>query len=899
MKVVKPTKLPVLHRVVEVARRPRFHVGALLAFPLEKPRELLDELSFWKVTSTALGEYGVIDEGISKARGELLLGGSFFAPGGKPVTASFVRVTLGAIDKRLAVVGDRFWQNDVPTPPVPFTTLPITWSHAFGGPGFDKNPYGKGVTHVPIAGKPALPLPNIERYGQLIRSPGERPEPAGLSPMDGMFAQRKARGGTYDKRYLEEWFPGLPGDADPLFFNVAPEDQWLPREALSGVAGGPFFSGDEQYTIENMHPDEPRITGRLPGLSARLFVTRRMGQEERFQEIPLRCDTVWLLPSAGIGVVVFHGAIPIVSDDAAEIKHLVAACEDPASPKPISHYEKALTRRLDKDTGALSDLSDSDLMPSRESGVSANLRLSDLDEGRWTKGENLAMKRARKGQERQFEQARAKLIERGLDPSEYGLSVLPPPPDEPPLDDLDALAAYMLAQETKGEEQRKLAEKKAEEAKAQARKAFAEMGRDYDAEMAKAEREGGGPPKLTAVGHLTQLSAQVAEAAAQGIPMDELESQLKDSSYWEQLKAQEEGVRDMYRRFAHLQPAASPIEEEAAERLRVLILLAKENDESLARRDFTGAKLSGQDLRGIDLTGSFLEGADLSNVNLAGASLENAVLTRADLRGAVLSGAQLTGANLGGADLTGAMLEDAQMSECVLSRARIDRACFRRAQLRGADFHEAQRGAPDLSSALLTEVIFLRMDLTGALFVGADLTSATFVECQLDEANFSAARLEKATFVTCRGAGVSFRGAEMKQSVFVHGSVFPDADLSGANLENANLRGTLLPGARLDGATLSGADLSECDASHGSFTAIRARGSMWIRTKLTKASLRGADLMDALLSKTDLAGADFTGANLYRADLSRALRDATTTFAEAKIERIRTLPKADLSGEGS
>jgi uncharacterized protein YjbI with pentapeptide repeats len=74
---------------------------------------------------------------------------------------------------------------------------------------------------------------------------------------------------------------------------------------------------------------------------------------------------------------------------------------------------------------------------------------------------------------------------------------------------------------------------------------------------------------------------------------------------------------------------------------------------------------------------------------------------------------------------------------------------------------------------------------------------------------------------------------------------------------------------------------------------------MLVRTELERASLRGANGMDVLASKARIAGADFTGANLYRADLSRAVRDAETSFSEAKIERVRVLPKAELPSAGT
>ncbi|MEO5731016.1 MAG: DUF2169 domain-containing protein, partial [Byssovorax sp.] len=179
MKVVKPAKIPVLTRVVEMARRPHFHVTAVVAFPLEAPRALVDELKFWKTSAAALGERGVFDEGFARARGEVLVCGSFFAPEGKPLPASYVRVRLGAIDKRLAVIGDRTWQDGVPSAPVPMVTLPLDWAHAFGGGKFDRNPYGKGFEAVEVNGRSAHPMPNVERYGAVMRTPADRPEPAG------------------------------------------------------------------------------------------------------------------------------------------------------------------------------------------------------------------------------------------------------------------------------------------------------------------------------------------------------------------------------------------------------------------------------------------------------------------------------------------------------------------------------------------------------------------------------------------------------------------------------------------------------------------------------------------------------------------------------------------------
>jgi uncharacterized protein YjbI with pentapeptide repeats len=870
MKIIKPLKLPILTRVLERARKPELHVAAMLGFPIDAPRALLDELAFWAAVSASLGASGVVDEGFAKARGELLVAGSFFAPGGVPLSASHVRVKLGRVDKRLAVLGDRVWRDHAPTEPEPMTAMPIDWTHAFGGARFDRNPYGKGAEPLE-ADRRAVPLPNVDHHGAILRSPADRPEPAGFLPMDVTFAQRRARAGTYDIRWLEEHFPGLAPDAAPTFFNVAPEDQWIDG----------FFQGDEDFLVENMHPDRPRIEGRLPGLVARCFVTQRGAEGERFVEIPLRWDTVWLFPAAGIGVVIAHGTRPVAEDDGGDVLHLVCACEDPASPRPIGHYQQALARRLDKDKGALAGLSDSDLMPPRASGVAPNV--GEMDIGRWVRSENLQAQNMRRGAERRRTEVRTMLEGQGLDPKDYGLAEPLPEPEAPPLDDLDALAAYVEEQSARAEAQIADAKEKEAQAREQARQTCAELGADFDAMMEQASKEGRGPPKLSAAAHVEKLRE---------VGVTDVETLRAD------LERQEQGLSEMYQRFGHLQPAAAAMDPETAARVRVLVQLAIDTKESLATRDFTGVSLAGMDLRGIDFAGALLESADLAGCDLTGAGLEGSVLARANLRGANLTGARLRGANLGGAGLCDAVLDRADLTDAVLSRAELAGARFTGATLTGADWLETSLAAVDLSGAVLGQCNLIKADLRGARLAGADLSDANLVECALDGADFSGAKLEKTTFVGCKGEGASFRGARLRQAILVHGSFFAHADFRDADMEKANLRGTALGGARFDRANLAGADLSECDATGASFERAVLEGALMIRTRLGDVSLRGANLIDALASKARVAGADFTGANLYRADLSRIVGDARTAFAEAELGHVRFLPKADVHPGG-
>lgn len=115
------------------------------------------------------------------------------APGGEPVRAMDVSVSVGAFRHVLRVTGRRRWERTVtgirPTEPAPFREMPLTWANAFGGvsrcptgpiPWVD-NPEGKGFV---FEGEDpdGVDLPNVEDPGCLVRAPGDWPKPAGWAP---------------------------------------------------------------------------------------------------------------------------------------------------------------------------------------------------------------------------------------------------------------------------------------------------------------------------------------------------------------------------------------------------------------------------------------------------------------------------------------------------------------------------------------------------------------------------------------------------------------------------------------------------------------------------------------------------------------------------------------------
>ncbi|MFO0611490.1 MAG: DUF2169 domain-containing protein [Polyangiaceae bacterium] len=873
MKVTKPMKLGVLMRPFEQKRRVDLHVAALLGFRLGAPRSLLDEMGLWAAATTELGT-AVLDEGLSKPRGELLVAGRCIPLRGEPTTASYVRVQAGPLEKVLAVIGDRHWRDGAQTAPQPFVEMPIDWQHAFGGPEYPLNPWGKGLVAREDG---VVPLPNVELREQMVRSPRDRPRPGALGALDASFVARRSLAGTFGADYVEKWAPGLPPDHSPTFFQLAPEDQ-----RIQG-----FWSGSEPFVIENMTAGEPRVSGSLPGLTARAFAAQRVQGEVLFQEIGLVCDTVWFFPTPGIGVLIFRGRLAVADDDAADVEHLVLACEEVGRPRPIDHYEAARLRRLDKDKSAIAELSDSDLMPDKTSGVVANVSLGEM--GLWMKSEGLGRANGERGKRRARETARQKIIELGQDPASFDQSFEAEvaPPELPDLDDLDAVAAFVSAQDDRARELRKEQENFEEELATRLKKAAEATGKDPSQLTAEPPEFSPGPFEFTAESVLKPMRDMVAEARASGVSSAEIEAQMNDPKFLAQLIEQENAALAMYRSSTHLGPPAAPMTDEAALIARGVIQAAQDASVSLAHRDFTGADLRGLVLAGQDFRGAFLASADLRDADLTGADLSGAVLAHANLKGASLRNAKLSGSNLGSSNLEGAVLEGADLSDAVLMRARVEGASFVGANLAGADMMNVVWKGVDLRGAQLPQASFIDADFSHANLAGARLVQATFVSCTFDHADFTEANLQKATFVTSSGKSVRFTRARCEESVFAHKDAFPEADFTDAVLEPCCLRTTNFRNGRFDRARMSMADLSECDLSSASFDQADMKRALLVRANLDGASLRGANLLEAIVTKASLRGADFTGTQLTRADFTRSKGDAGTTFAEAVVKWTR------------
>lgn len=166
--------------------------------------------------------------------------GTARADQGKPVAQMKVTVEIaGKLKAAINVVGDRLWEKRnnalLPTPPKPFTEMPLTLARAFGGKDvwdelevmFPDNPEGRGF-FVDAANAAGKPLPNLEDPAKLIAKWDDRPEPVGTCVPPATFGPRVRRTVGFDEK------TGVMKRLDAAFFNHAFPALIAPKTVATG-----------------------------------------------------------------------------------------------------------------------------------------------------------------------------------------------------------------------------------------------------------------------------------------------------------------------------------------------------------------------------------------------------------------------------------------------------------------------------------------------------------------------------------------------------------------------------------------------------------------------------------------------------------------------------------------
>jgi uncharacterized protein YjbI with pentapeptide repeats len=882
MRVVKPMKLAVLHRPFE--RGGRFYLAVTVGvfFIFDQPDVLLSETTMWKFVAAELGKDAILDAGMPKQHGEVLVKGKCFVPGGNPAKGLEVRLKAGSIDKRLYVFGDRNWERKLGTwrisEPRPFAEMEVSWAKAFGGAGHAANPLGKGFQAADSSDRALRPLPNIENPARLITSPDDRPPPAGFEPVDLTWPQRFSKLGTYDDAWFKQRFPYPAADLDWTFHNTAANDQWLRG----------YFKGGEQVEIVGMHKNKPAVKTRLPNLVVRCFANQKVNNTVEFREFNTVAETLWLFPNSECGILLYRSVGEIATDDAFDVVNIVVGAEALDSPRDAKHYRTLVENRTNLSEAHKWLMRDDLLLPPER-----ELRKGPGDEVDAMKAlvspKFVRHARMRANLEKKLEGTRKSVQQFAA------IGDQPAPEMMKELAELEKkIAAAMTAipaDPTKIdfaelEKQADAARAQAQDLRASAeknlRERFKEAGLDYEKLAAQKRLPGPPNPQMDV---LQQFKRTRDELHTLGLKDAELNKLLDDPVLEKELSQRSEQLRDSYRRNAHHLPEPAQAPAELAAKLRADVAHAIERKESLAGRNLSGADLSRMSLRGVDMSGAYLEAANLTEADLAGANLSGAVLARATLRGTKLGGANLSKANLGKSDLNAAILTAANLTESILFEADLSNAKIAKAGVKNADLFHAKFAGADLSSIDLTGAQFLEANLDGTKFSDANLEKAVFLTCSLNKVDFSHAKMESAVLLQCNAESASFKGAHLRNLRMVQESAFPGADLSDSNLAEACLRGANLEAANFSRTNLEGADLSEANLRKANLSAVKARGLRLVRSDLSNANVAGSDLMDAVMQKALVPGASFSAANLYRCDVLKITVDAHSNFAKANLKR--------------
>lgn len=868
MKTVKPLRLMALPRPYRW--RDEIHlavtVAALVEHHGEQPR-LLPELTLVQDILPELDADEILDFVMPKPHPEYLVSGYAYTHHQEDKTSCMVSVRVDDKRKDGLVIGNRYWIGNKISDPVPFDSMPLTWSNSFGGPHHPDNPLGTGLDEVEIEpGLHAVRLPNLESPTERIHDRGHPVQPFNFGQIRIDWPHRTKKMGTCDQRWIEEVGTGFFDDMDPSLFNAASSDQiWSDREALRM---------DESFEIWNMHPERDCWSGVLPSLKARAFIERR-SQQGKLDEIAMRPTTVWFLPHRSSYVLLFHGSIPIDEDDAYDVTALMAALERNGEPRDRAHYLKTFHTRCDHETAALVALRDEDLLPADMLGPW--LEQHPIDD------------HAMLSKIRQY-------MEGGPDGA-AGTFVGPIKPIY--LSDLASLVERNdrelqdLLDEHERERQDVLAGKLpagvSEESEFERSLRHSVYERtDMNDQSSRPHIPRSGPPD--ALFSALDLKAVETRRALRGFAAGSPEA--GQSTLGEVYDFARQSLNKMYLYSVQFQDGVARVDEHRAIVLRRRILARYEKGRNLSGMNLTGADLSGMDLQDADFSECWLEGADLSGCNLAGANFKKTVLARANFQGACLDRIKMDQANISEARFDGNSLASAYIGNVIARTPVIFRNCrFHEATLE--DFNAEDMGFESctleatrvrhlqltrgvLRNCLFDACVLEKMDLDAGL-----VEDVTWVDCSLTSCDFDETQIVRWDMQKCRVTKLTLEeGMTLVQPVFSD-CHFVQSLFREVRFEHGNFIDTTLEQCDFSLAVLEGCR----------FQRVQTPLSSFVRTNFDQANLSGSDLMNGNFQKARFIGANLSRCNLFRADMSETLLDASTIVDQAYIQRTRTVPK--------
>ena len=855
----------------------------------------------WATAMDFLQEGEAIDLGQPKEQAEWLLFGRACAPTNTEVTRLLVEMRVAGRSRRLLVTYDR-----------PFSSFPLTWENTWGNER--ENPDGLQTKQL----KRAFVSDETSPFGTPAC-----PRPRGNWPC------RTSLLGTVSPDYALKRWPMPPEDMNRAFFNLAQESQRLPEG----------LHGDERFELAGLHPEIPRITGKIPARALSFFVERKDGLHEH----AIAPDTVIFFPNRLLGMILWHALLESEDEAGSDIfaLHVHMDSEEtvldlseeegegeeeeeeseedleedapketvpeeegdeqevppvpviPATPEfPPVDYKGLFSKELDNSLGEINEgLREAGFPPLTDAQVAETRRHLSQIADQFSAADAKALQQ----KEPELSEVLAKIglneteqknIQKALDlPIPEKAECATKEEWKSKVDTYIATLASLihpnanvLADLRKNLESDEIQEtlKKTEVTPASVLQNFGLEPQKAESFVALLENDLPEDPKELGV-----YTAKLEELA--GFPKGSIVPPLSAPEF---LKKAGFSLDDL--------PKAAPAEaEEAKEEPEENTEETPEEESEPSEETREGGRLlllsllgQGEPLCGRDFTGFDLSDLDLSGHDLTGCQFKDAILTgtrfeesllqNASFAGADCTEAVFAGANLSGADFSGAVAKGADFTGAVLVQASLKKICAKE-----ADFSETRLDSALLEEGDFEEAVFVRSKATSLSAQKASFVRARFEEAVFPEASFTGANFTETDMHGSQLTGSDLKEAILGKSIFCYGTNVGGCDMTRAFLEEANWTYVEAENAVFSCVRAASATFSDGNFRNTRWAGSDLRGGDFSRSLLEDSDLRGVNLFEGSLREARLSAADFSMASLYGVDLSGAKLSVTTKFDKA------------------
>lgn len=799
MKLIKPKKIAYLQRTYGVGEKYKYVLSPILFFDLISG-EVLTENTQWKKVTEALGDEA-LDHALPKTTGEFLLAGHAYAPTEDTSTMD-VKLHVGDICKTLKITGERQWQHKLlsgwySTCPQPFEKIPLNYQNAFGSQTNLTNPLGTG-------GVPSSKLPAIELANERVNSPKSKTLPAGTMPLSIMWPQRAQYQGNYQNNWFEKYFPAMPEDTDMRLFNAAPSDQ----------QSSDFFIGNEHYYFQGVSENNKPICGELPNIKARAFITKH----NQFMEVPLKLDTLWFLPDALLGVLIFRGETAVNNSEAEEIAHVVLGYENMSDePKPLSHYEEVLQLRTDLETAQNHILNEGQLSPSKSAEELAN-REQKLQEQ----------------QQRKIAERKA-LQEKQLEEMIQVHDIAPPELPTPELTPFD----YLLDEEIKeGDVDLSTLFEKMEEQIQDVAASDEQPDVNFPFDIPQLIEEPSPSTKVIDKDEALNNFDYLADLTEHDVLSEDMTLvQIKQQAV-QQIKAEQMLIA----------PEALLIDSDAASKaMRDVVINALASQtfiNALKEKNITGADLSGLTFKNVDFSATVLSFCDLRNATFSDCQFEESSLCNAILDNCEFINCQMSGANLSGVNA-----RCVTFSSCLLSHTQWNNSKITHANFKQCDFSNALLVENQLTKCTLSECVLMQVT-----WFSSRVNDSDFNNCRIEQSTFNDSHCDMTRWFDCQFIRSVFQQSTIRLATFENTTaekvVFSiDSLMTGSNFIHSqwllcNFRSAFLSHSRMSNSVFNQCDFSEAN--------------------MHLSAIQNTKLLKCIAAKTDFNCSYFKDVNCYQ-----------------------------------